>query len=85
MTHTARAEIADAIRLRHRSVTGKQERKILDEFMASTGYHEKSAIRVPNGRPVTKRPPTRDRTSLYDDAACGAPIRALGGFRSSLR
>ena len=44
MTHTVRAELADAIRLRYRSATGKQKRKILDEFVASTGYHEKLSL-----------------------------------------
>ncbi|MGA8707617.1 MAG: transposase family protein [Steroidobacteraceae bacterium] len=74
MTYTVRAELTDAIRLRYRSATGKQKRKILDEFVASTGYHEKSAIRVLNGQPVTKRRQTRRRPSLYDEAARGALI-----------
>ena len=74
MTHTVRAELADAIRLRYRSATGKQKRKILDEFVASTGYHEKSAIRVLNGQTIAKRCQTRNRPSLYDEAACGALI-----------
>ncbi len=74
MTHTVRAELAEAIRLRYRSATGKQKRKILDEFVASTGYHEKSAIRVLNGQPITKGRQTRNRPSLYDEAARGALI-----------
>ncbi len=69
MTHTARAELANAIRRRYRSATGKEKHKILDEFIATTGYHEKSAIRVLNGEPATKRPQTRNRPSLYDEAA----------------
>jgi hypothetical protein len=43
MTHQSRAELANAIRARYRSATGGQKRKILDEFIAVTGYHEKSA------------------------------------------
>jgi hypothetical protein len=74
MTHSVRAELADAIRLRYRSATGKQKRKILDEFVASTGYHEKSAIRVLNGQPVKNGRQTRNRPSLYDEAARGALI-----------
>ena len=74
MTHIVRAELADAIRVRYRSATGKQKRRILDEFVASTGYHEKSAIRVLNGQPVTYRRQTRNRPSLYDEAARGALI-----------
>jgi hypothetical protein len=74
MTHSVRAELADAIRVRYRLATGKQKRKMLDEFVASTGYHEKSAIRVLNGQPVTNRRQTRNRPSLYDEAARGALI-----------
>jgi hypothetical protein len=42
MTHQSRAELANAIRARYRSATGGQKHKILDEFIAVTGYHEKS-------------------------------------------
>ena len=44
MTSAARAELADAIRSRYTATTAKQKRKILEEFIAATGYHEKSAI-----------------------------------------
>lgn len=74
MTHTARAELADAIRRRYRSATGKEKHKILDEFIATTGYHQKSAIRVLNGEPPAKRPQTRNRPSLYDEAVRAASI-----------
>jgi len=91
MTHTARAELADAVRRRYRSATGKQKRRILDEFVATTGYHVKSAIRVLNGEPASKHRQTRVRASLYDEAAraalivlweasdrvCGKRLRAL--------
>lgn len=74
MTHTARAELANAIRRRYRAATGKEKHKILDEFIATTGYHEKSAIRVLNGEPSEKRPQTRNRPSLYDEAVRAALI-----------
>lgn len=91
MTHTARAELANAIRRRYRSATGKEKRKILEEFVATTGYHEKSAIRVMNAEPATKHRQIRVRPSLYDEAAraalivlweasdrvCGKRLRAL--------
>jgi hypothetical protein len=91
MTHAARAELANAIRQRYQGATGKEKRKILQEFVATTGYHEKSAIRVLNGEPVTKRRQTRVRPSVYDEAArtalivlweasdrvCGKRLRAL--------
>jgi hypothetical protein len=68
MPHTARAELANAIRRRYRAATGKKKRKILDEFVATTGYYEKSAIRVLN-RAVFPEYRTRTRPSLYDEAA----------------
>ena len=91
MTHQSRAELANAIRTRYRSATGEQKRKILDEFIAVTGYHEKSAIRVLNAEPIANGRQTRTRVSLYDEAAraalivlweasdrvCGKRLRAL--------
>ena len=90
MTHTAREELADAIRARYTAATGKDKRRILDEFIAATGYHEKSAIRVLNSA-GSKRPQTRRRPSLYDetvraalivlweasDRVCGKRLKAL--------
>jgi hypothetical protein len=91
MTLSTRAELAEAIRRRYRAAKGKEKRRILDEFVATTGYHEKSAIRVLNGPPAVKRRQTRVRPSLYDEAAraalivlweasdrvCGKRLRAL--------
>jgi hypothetical protein len=74
MTHTARAELAEAIRRRYRSASSKEKHKILDEFIATTGYHEKSAIRVLNAESTTKRRQTRNRPPLYDEAARTALI-----------
>jgi hypothetical protein len=74
MTHAARAELADAIRDRYLAVTGKDKRKILQEFMATTGYHEKSAIRILNNPAALKHRQTRQRTPLYDEAARAALI-----------
>ncbi|MGH8665502.1 MAG: hypothetical protein ACREUX_14665 [Burkholderiales bacterium] len=50
----ARRELADAVRSRYQSASGVNKRRILDEFIATTGYHEKSAIRVLNAHPVHK-------------------------------
>jgi hypothetical protein len=74
MTHTARAALANAIRRRYRSAAGKAKRRILEEFVAATGYHEKSAIRVLNNDPASKHRQTRHRPSLYDEAARAALI-----------
>jgi hypothetical protein len=91
MTHTARAELTDVIRTRYCASTGAEKRRILDEFIAATGYHEKSAIRALNAKPTTKRRQNRCRPSLYDEASraalivlweasdriCGKRLRAL--------
>jgi hypothetical protein len=91
MTHQSRAELANAIRARYHSATGEQKHKILDEFIAVTGYHEKSAIRALNAVPTAKRRQIRNRTSMYDEASratlivlweasdrvCGKRLRAL--------
>ena len=63
MTHTARAELANAIRRRYQSAAAKVKRKILAEFVATTGYHEKSAIRVLNSRATPPRRQTRRKHS----------------------
>ena len=74
MTHTARAELIHVLRRRCCAATGTEKRKILDEFIAVTGYHEKSAIRALNTEPDTKPRQTRSRPSLYDEAVRAALI-----------
>jgi len=91
MTHSARAELTNAVRRRYGAATGAEKRKILDEFIAATGYHEKSAIRALNAEATVKKRQTRARPSLYDEAVraalivlweasdrvCGKRLRAL--------
>jgi hypothetical protein len=91
MTHSARTELTNAVRRRYSAATGAEKRKILDEFIAVTGYHEKSAIRALNAEPTVKKRQTRVRPSLYDEAVraalivlweasdrvCGKRLRAL--------
>jgi hypothetical protein len=45
MTHMARAELTNVVRRRYCAATGAEKPRILDEFIAVTGYHEKSAVR----------------------------------------
>ena len=61
MTHAMRMELADAIRDRYAAAATKDKSRILEEFIAATGYHEKSAIRVLNsfsGAEAPADPPT---------------------------
>src|ERR1700753_3060997 len=85
MTHAIRMELADAIRDRYAAAANKDKSRILEEFIAATGYHEKSAIRILNASPEPKRRQTRRRPSLYDEAARGALIVVMGSFRPCLR
>lgn len=70
----ARQELADAVRNRYQAASGAEKRRILDEFIANTGYHEKSAIRVLNARPELSAQRSRSRTPLYDEAVRAALI-----------
>jgi hypothetical protein len=74
MTHAMRMELANAIRGRYAAAASKDKRRILEEFIAATGYHDKSAIRILNNLPEPKSRQTRRRPSLYDEAARGALI-----------
>ena len=76
LTHASRIELADSLRQRYQSSSGKTKKSILKEFIASTGYHPKYALHLLNAAdPVLpKRPQTRHRSSLYDDAARQALI-----------
>ncbi|BCG76054.1 hypothetical protein MesoLj113a_72120 [Mesorhizobium sp. 113-1-2] len=74
MTHAMRMELANAVRDRYAAAANKDKRRILEEFIAATGYHEKSAIRVLNSHPKPKHRQIRQRLSLYDEAARGALI-----------
>ena len=74
MTHAMRVEFVSAIRGRYAAAANKDKRRILEEFVAATGYHEKSAIRVLNTLLEPKRRQTRQRPTLYDEAARGALI-----------
>ena len=54
MTHAMRMELANLVRCRYAAAANKDKRRILEEFIAATGYHEKSAIRVLNSPPGRK-------------------------------
>jgi len=75
ITLSARVELARAVRVRYRSASGDAKHQILTEFVAVSGYHPKSAIRILNqDDDVSLRPSTRKRSPLYDEAARQALI-----------
>ena len=74
MTRGSRTELAKTLRKRYLSATIKQKQTILKEFIAVTGYHPKSAVRVLNAPAEAKASKTRHRRPLYDEAAQTALI-----------
>ena len=87
---TTRKELVEALRLRYRSAAFSERIKILDEFVALTGYHRKHAIRVLREEVATAKA-GRTRNRLYDEAVslaltvlweaadrvCGQRLKAL--------
>jgi hypothetical protein len=52
-------DLANAIRRHYQSAATKVKREILAEFVAATGCHEKSAIRVLNSQATPRHRQTR--------------------------
>ena len=73
MSLTTRKELVRAISDRYTSSTQLQRGRILDEFVAATGYHRKHAIRVLAAKGKTS-PPREPRLCLYDAAVREALI-----------
>ena len=63
----ARQELVTAVAERYQQSTAAGKRRILDEFVALTGYHRKHAILVLNGHSATPTVP-RGRRCIYDEA-----------------
>jgi integrase-like protein len=71
----ARQELVQAVSERYRSTVAAEDKgRILDEFVALTGYHRKHAIRVLNGFTETTASKGRGRLRLYDEAVHQALI-----------
>jgi len=87
---TTRKELVEALRVRYGSAAFGERIKMLDEFVALTGYHRKHAIRVLCAE-VTKTSSAPARNRLYDetirqaltmlweaaDRVCGKRLKAL--------
>jgi hypothetical protein len=70
---TTREELIGGVGARYRSASMSERTKILDEFVAITGYHRKHAIRVLGAEAGQERSrPARNR--LYDEAVRQALI-----------
>ena len=90
MSPEGRRELVAAVIERYQRSTLAERGRILDEFVALTGYHRKHGIRVLNGNSATPARP-RGRRSVYDEAVteglvvlweasdrvCGKRLKAL--------
>ncbi len=86
----ARQELVTAVAERYQRSTPAERGRILDEFVALTGYHRKHSIRVLNGNSAVPAV-RRGRRSVYDEAVteglvvlweasdrvCGKRLKAL--------
>lgn len=62
-----RKELIEALRARYSGAPLMEKTKILNEFVALTGYHRKHATRVLGGAPPQQRSAGM-RNRLYDEA-----------------
>ena len=68
MSLHARRELIQSIALRYHQASKTDKKRILDELIAATGYHRKSATRLLNNPPAKASPQTpRRHACLYDD------------------
>ena len=86
-----RTELLQKVAERYQAATRTEKRRILDEFVAITGYHRKHAIRLLNADVASKKRRKGGRRRVYDDAVlealvvlweasdrvCGKRLRAL--------
>ena len=87
---TTRKELTEALRDRYLNATSNVRIKILDEFVALTGYHRKHAIRLLRSTALSVAA-ANDRNRVYDqavvqaltvlweagDRVCGKRLKAL--------
>ena len=57
MSLTSRQELTTSLQTRYQVASYLEKQKILDEYVAVTGYHRKAAIRILRGQPFTEKKP----------------------------
>jgi hypothetical protein len=76
MSTTSKRELVTALSPRYVTATGADKRRILDEFVATTGFHRKYAIALLRHPPAPRgRPITRPRARTYTPAVQRALVR----------
>lgn len=66
-----RRELIEAVGARYRSADRASKGKVLDEFVAITGFHRKHAMRLLRAEPLI-RETTRPERRIYNEAVRGA-------------
>ena len=79
MTVAARRELALRTAVRYKNAARPEKKRILDEFLESTGFHRKHATRLLNDILRGERPrrQPRGRVRRYGPAVQGRPDRGL--------
>lgn len=75
MTQNSIRELVRAIRPRYRHAKRVEKSRILDEFLATTGYHRKHAIRLLNHSLKQQRKDRRGRPKTYTSELTSALIK----------
>lgn len=74
MDRTAKLELADVLRERYGSSTKNAKSRILDEFVKTSGYHRKYALRLLSSPTITSDRGVPTQRRIYDDAVKEALI-----------
>jgi len=75
MSPQARREMLKAVRPRYRKASRQEKTRILDEFVAITGYHRKYAIQLLNHGAPKRKPRKRNRRCTYTPAVIAALVK----------
>jgi transposase InsO family protein len=75
MSIQSKRELATVVAPRYRAAHGSDKEQILDEFVASTGYHRKYAIRVLNHPYTSRRHHKRHTKPRYGPAVKDALVK----------
>jgi hypothetical protein len=65
MSQKSKYELLEAIHSRYLKANKKGKTKIIDEFVAATGYHRKYALRILNRGPQRIKGKRKGRTAIY--------------------
>ena len=63
-----RTELVDAVGERYRSADRRSKGRVLDEFVALTGFHRKHAMRLLRAKRPAKPSGSRPERRIYDEA-----------------